>query len=770
MALRDMLLSLTGGFDEMIEKVRGVLARVRTAGRSALLEHEVYAVLATAGLDVPRFAYWAGEPGGDLPHEVAGLLEMAPGDVVLKIVSPEILHKSDVGGVAVSAAEPAAVGAAARRVWDDVGRRMPDAARSGVLVVEKVKARSGSPASETLLSLKQDPAFGPVLVLGLGGVLTEWFGEVSSGTSTVVLQPGRVREGLDRAIETRPALELLFRPSRLHATPPLDLAATAERLERLGAVATAFGEAAQAGGADPMTLEELEVNPLLLAADGRWIAVDGKGRIGRSTAVLPTRPLRKVKNLLEPKSAAVLGASATAMNPGRIILRNLKASEGIRYGRLWAVHPKEETIDGVPCVRSVADLPQPVDLAVVSIPAEGARDAIKALAATGKAESIILIPGGFAETGRRGLEEEIVEAVRSSRSRPDEGPVLLGGNCLGVVSKHQYNTFFLPQYKLPFHDAPGDRLVAVSQSGAYLVSLTSNLDGIIFPKASISYGNQMDLTVSDFLEALLPDESVKVVACYVEGFKPLDGARFVDLARRLRAEGRRVLAFKAGKTALGAEAAQSHTASLAGDYAVAQALMEGAGVVVAQTLDMLEDYTKAFTMLFDRLPRGNRVAVLSNAGFECSSVLDKLYGLVPARLSDDTKARLAACLPAIAHADNPVDATPMATTRQFVAAAEAMAGDDGVDVLLVSPIPVTPALDNLSPDLAGGTHQENIHSPGSLPNELLALFRKTGKPIAVSVDSGRLYDDFVQVLQRGGIPVWRKIDRASRALSALATL
>lgn len=765
-----MLLSLAGGFDVMIVKVRDVLARVRTAGRSALLEHEVYAVLAAAGFDVPRFAYWAGEPGTSVPEDVTRLLEEAPGEVILKIVSPEILHKSDVGGVAASPGDPAAVTAAARRVWDDVGRRMPDAVRSGVLVVEKVKTKGGSPASETLLSLKQDPAFGPVLVLGLGGVLTEWFGDVSAGTSTVVLQPGRVREGLERAVEARPALALLFRPSRLHATPPLDLAATAERLETLGTVATAFGEAAQAGEVDPLTLEELEVNPLLLAADGRWIAVDGKGRLGRTTRTLPKRPLRKVKNLLEPKSAAVLGASATAMNPGRIILRNLKVAEGIRYGQLWAVHPKEETIDGIPCVRTVADLPQAVDLAVVSIPAEGARDAIRALAATGKAESIILIPGGFAETGEQGLEEEIVEAVRSSRSRPDEGPVLLGGNCLGIVSKHQYNTFFLPQYKLPFHDAPGDRLVAVSQSGAYLVSLTSNLDGIIFPKASISYGNQMDLTVSDFLEAFLPDDSVKVVTCYIEGFKPLDGARFVDLARRLRAQGKRVLAFKAGKTALGAEAAQSHTASLAGDYAVAEALMEGAGVVVARSLDMLEDYTKAFTMLYDRLPRGNRLAVLSNAGFECSTVLDKLHGLVPARLSEKTKARLASCLPGIAHADNPVDATPMATTRQFVAAAEAMLEDDGVDAILVSPIPVTPALDNLSPDLAGGTHQENIHSPGSLPSELLALFRKTEKPMAVSVDSGRLYDDFVQVLQRGGIPVWRKIDRASRALSALATL
>jgi acyl-CoA synthetase (NDP forming) len=110
----------------------------------------------------------------------------------------------------------------------------------------------------------------------------------------------------------------------------------------------------------------------------------------------------------------------------------------------------------------------------------------------------------------------------------------------------------------------------------------------------------------------------------------------------------------------------------------------------------------------------------------------------------------------------------MAGTAELVAAAEAMLTDDGVDALLVSPIPVTPALENLPPDLAG-SHTENIYAAGSLPQELIRLFRDTRKPLAVSVDSGRLYDDFVTVLQRAGIPVYRKIDRASRALSALCT-
>jgi acyl-CoA synthetase (NDP forming) len=743
-----------------------ILESARVAGRAALLEPEVYALLAGAGLDVPRHVVWDGPPGDLLPETVRDFLApLGSSGCVLKIVSPDLLHKSDVGGVATAPAEDGAVVSAARTIWDAVGRRAPGAARLGVLLSERLTPLSGSPAGETLVSMKQDPAFGPVIVLGLGGLLTEWYGNVSGGRSTAILAPGSVREGLLAAAAESPALAVLFLPSRLHTTPPLDLPAVAGKLEALGRLATFF--APDGGGG--LTLEELEVNPLLLLVDGRWVAADGKGRISERRVARPSRPIRKIRKLLEPESAAVFGASTTAMNPGRIILRNLKASEGLRYGKLWAVHPKAAAVDGVPCVTRAHDLPEAVDMAVIAIPAEGARDAVRDLCATGKAASIILIPGGFAETGQRALDEEIRGTILESRQRGDGGPVLVGGNCLGIVSKGRYNTFFVPYYKLPFHDAPGDRLAAISQSGAYLVSLTSNLDGIVFPKASISFGNQMDLTVSDFLKYFEREEAVSILACYIEGFQPLDGEEFVRIARRLRQIGKRVIAFKGGKTPLGAKAAQSHTAALAGDYAVARALMQQAGVVVTETLDMFEDYVKVFTMLDGRAVGGRKVAVLSNAGFECASVLDQLFGLTAAVVSGETKRRLSACLPSVAHADNPVDATPMAETPMFVEAAEALLDDPGVDALIVSPVPVTPALDNLAPDLVG-THSENIHAPGSLPQELLRVFRTTKKPVVVNVDSGRLYDDFVAVLQRGGIPVWRKIDRASRALSAFCTL
>jgi acyl-CoA synthetase (NDP forming) len=748
----------------MTEAGAGVLAIA--AGRTALLEHEVYALLQGAGFDVPRHFFWTGAPEqveGPLEDFLEGLGGDPGDDVVLKVASERILHKSDVGGLLLSRKSPSSVLASAKRMWDEVSRRAPDAALSGILLVEKLVPVSGTPAAEALLSFKHDPAFGPVLVFGLGGLLTEWYGQMAPGATTAILRPGEVKQGLQAAVNKQPALKIFFEGHRARARAPLALDAVASLLETLSEnLSLSFSPSNSLGNP---TLEELEVNPLLLCADGRWVAADGKARFSSRRAASAARPLAKISRLLAPKSAAVIGASASSMNPGRIILRNLRQSEGVAYGHLWAVHGKEVSIDGVPCVPSVADLPETVDLAVVSVPAPAATEVVARLA-DGKAESIILIPGGFGEAGRGDLEAALRQALADGHARPDGGPVLVGGNCLGIVSKRQYNTFFLPQYKLPFHDAPGDALVAVSQSGAYLVSLTSNLDGIVFPRASISYGNQMDLTAGDFLEYFADDPTVRLLVFYVEGFAPGDGERFARAARRVTSEGRQVIVFKAGKTALGAEAARSHTASLAGDYAVAKAVLEGAGVLVAQTLDSFEDFTKVYTMLGDRLPAGRRLAVLSNAGFECSAVLDKLYDLVPAALSPATLARLKACLPGIAHAANPIDATPMADTPAFVEAAAALLDDAGVDSLLVSPIPVTPALDILAPD-PYGAHAENLFSKASLAQELLRLFRQTKKPVVVNVDSGRLYDDFVMVLQRGGIPVYRKIDRASRALSAL---
>jgi acyl-CoA synthetase (NDP forming) len=737
--------------------------QARSEGRTALLEHEAYALIAAAGIGTPAHAFV--EAGSTVPdHTLAAL----PGDeVVLKVVSPDIAHKTEVGGVAFVPLEAAAVNAAIARMLDDVRRRAPGADVRGVLVAERISYAANVPGTEYLVSLRRDRAFGPVVFFGLGGLLAEWYGRVSPARTRVLLPALHFdRDAALAAIAALPIGELALNPGRVHARAPVPSAALLDVLAGLARLA-----AVEEPGGEGFAIEEIEINPIA-AAGGRLVALDALARLSgpETTPRRPPRPVAVIRHLLHPRSAAVYGASGKAMNAGRIILRNLKTANGLTYGKLYAVHPKEEKIDGVPCYRDTAGLPETVDLAVVSIPASGARDAIAEIVRHEKARSIILIPGGFAETGETNLAAEIQNTLATAPSRAVAGPVMVGGNCLGIVSKGEYNTFFLPSYKLPFHDAPGDGLVAVSQSGAYLVTFTSNLDGIIFPRSSISYGNEMDLTAGDFLEYYLDHEpAARVFAFYIEGFQAGEGERFVGLVRRATAEGRAVVIYKAGKTAFGARAAASHTASMAGDYEVARALLTGAGALVTETLNQFEDFTKILTMLDARRIEGRRVGVISNAGFECGAVSDHLYTLKLATLAASTREALKARLPEIAHAGNPVDATPMADTASFIAAVEALAADPQVDALIVSAIPAAPMLEVLAPDLSGG-HQENIFAMGSLPAEIIRLSRSITKPLVVAIDSGRLYDPTVMLIQRSGIPVYRKIDRASRALSAFATV
>ena len=342
---------------------------------------------------------------------------------------------------------------------------------------------------------------------------------------------------------------------------------------------------------------------------------------------------------------------------------------------------------------------------------------------------------------------------------------MVGGNCLGIVSRDQYNTFFLPEYKLPFRAGRGDNLAMVSQSGAYLVTFASNYDGIIQPRASISFGNQMDLSCADFLLHFLADERVDVMAFYVEGFQAGDGARFVAAAAEARRRGKRVLVFKAGKTARGAQAAASHTASLAGDYAVAAACLRAVGVVVAETLDEFEDLIKTFTLLAGKSARGDRVGIISNAGFECSTVMDQLGTLRLATFDAATRRLLDEVLPGYAHRDNPIDCTPMTGTDAFARSTEAILASSEVDLAVISSVPVTPALDNLEPDPLGG-HGENIYADRSQPKRLIEIMSASAKPAVVVIDSGRIYDAAAVMIERAGIPVFRKIDRAARALTA----
>ncbi len=685
--------------------------------------------------------------------------------LILKVVGRNILHKTEAGGVKVlkcDGEDPVPVLLEATRgLLSNLEANGLSDRVEGVMAASFVPHHANRPGQEVLMSLRQDPAFGPCVVLGIGGTLTEWYGAGSGGKSTLVFPAaGLTEEFVTQAIESHPLLRLLCVPSRLYPEAPLATSQLVRGVMKLAGVGAHCGPE----GDSPFTLEEIEINPAVASA-GKLIALDGVGLVSRRKWAAPDRPLEKIQPLLAPRSAVVLGVSAKGANPGRIILKNLLRSEGVAKDRLYVVHHREKEISGVPCYADIEALPEKCDLAVVSVPAQGALEAIGELVRKDKAESIILIPGGFAEAGESDLAEAIEKVLQEGHQQPGGGPVMVGGNCLGIVSRGQYNTFFLPAYKLPFNPGLGENLAVVSQSGAYLVTFASNYDGVIHPRASISFGNQMDLTVADFLAHFNEQDEVNVMACYVEGFRPGDGRRFLEEARRARQLGKRVIIFKAGKTALGAQAAASHTASLAGDYAVARSCLASAGVTVAESLDEFEDFLKTFTLLAGKKVQGNRTGIISNAGFECSTVMDRLDGLALAEFDPATQATLDELLPGFAHRTNPIDCTPMTGTDAFCESCRGILESSEVDVAILSSVPVTPALENL-PAHPEGKHPEDLTRASSQPQRMIRILQSSSKPAVVVVDSGELYDPMCRMIESAGIPVFRKIDRAARALAA----
>jgi acyl-CoA synthetase (NDP forming) len=751
-----------------------VLLSAERAGRSVLLEHEVYALLAAAGIAVPRHRLVASAEA--VSAETCGAL--ASDEAVVKIASPDLLHKSDVGGVALCRNDPAAVREAVASVLAAARAHAPFARLAGALVVERVRFRAGT-AREILASFRHDTAFGPVVVIGTGGLDTEaLFGSLRKERARAMLSAeGLTADAARRALRgtlVHEAATGRLRSSRGHAVPE----------ERLVELALALAQLATrlAGFAPPdgLGLSELEANPMVVAEDGRVVALDGLARLHRPEPLLPPRPLAELRRLLVPHSAVVVGASAEGMNPGRIILRNLVEGGGVPRERIWAVHPKATEIDGCRAFPALADLPEPADLAIVSVAADRGADAVvQEIVARRRARTVTLIAGGFGETERgREAEGRIRAALAESHRAPDGGVLLNGGNCLGIISvPGRYNTFFIPRHKLPF-DMPaadtapvpptGAGLASISQSGAYLVTQISNLHQVVRPRYAISFGNQMDVTASDYLAHLEGDAATRVFAVYLEGFQRGDGRPFLEAVRRIVANGRSVLLYKAGRTHEGAAAAASHTASAVGDYEVCEELARAAGAVVASSLDQFEDDVTTFTLLDGRKAAGSRVAVLSNAGFEATAAADALFGLELADLAPTTRQRLAALLPpGIVDVHNPADTTPITPTDRYAAIAEAMAEDPGVDALVVAGVPATPFMNSLA---KGEGHLEDVEGETGLATLLARAFRATAKPVVFSVDSGALYDPLAQAMRCRGLPTFRRVDRATRALARFVGL
>lgn len=760
-------------------KIDRIFEKAEGEGRDVLLEPEVYEILGAAGLCPPKFVIVPA--GRTVP---AGVLTSFPGrEVVLKVVSPLVQHKTDVGGVAVVPKKASAVNARIRDMAASFPKRFLAWARRtrppglppgltasavaasirGYLLVEKVESEDIGFGSELLLGVRHSREFGPVVTVGAGGTEVEFFGErlaegqAAATASAHLLDASRILEWLSGLAVTAKLLS----PFRGRSAPlsPAGLTKAVARFVELAAHYSAFSPASR------YVIEEAEVNPWVVRA-GRLVPLDGLARFSRRREPLERRPAENIEALLRPKSIAVIGVSEK-MNLGRIILRNILRMGFPKEG-LTVVKPGLEEIDGCRCVPSVSDLPGTVDLFVLTLAAEHCFPVMEELAAGGLARSVIIIAGGMGEKeGTQSLEARIVGLLEAGRAAGRPTPVVNGGNCLGIYSKPgRYDTTFIPHRKLRFPKGEDSGLVVISQSGAFMICRVSSLRRHE-PLYAVSLGNQIDLRVSDYLEYLKDDPRAGIFAVYVEGFKPGDGFLLARAAREiLKTEGRAVIVYKSGRTPEGQAATSSHTASVAGDYAVAKAVLEEAGVVLAESIAEFENFVRGFLALRGKRAGGRRVALLSNAGFESVIMSDRL-GRVGAPLdlavfSSATRAGLAAALARLGierlqDIKNPLDVTPVADDAAFAACAEAVLADGGVDAAVFSPVPMTPAMQTLPPSELS---QENLAAEGSVASRLIALYRSSAKPFVVNIDAGSDYDPLAGHLEDAGLPVFRRCDEA----------
>jgi acetyl coenzyme A synthetase (ADP forming)-like protein len=374
-----------------------------------------------------------------------------------------------------------------------------------------------------------------------------------------------------------------------------------------------------------------------------------------------------------PQGVALVGASRDPAKLGYAVLRNL-LQHGYA-GPVYPVNPKADEILGVRCYPSLSDVPDPVELAVIIAPAP-ATPGIMEQAGQRGIRAAIIISGGFSEIGAPGiaLENRVVEIARHFGVR------LIGPNCVGVIDTHTgLDTTFGPDMPKP------GAITFVSQSGAVCGGVIDWASGAgIGLGRIVTLGNQADVTETDILEMLTDDDNTRVIAMYLEGVD--NGRRFARVARHVSAI-KPIVAIKVGYTEAGRQAAASHTGALAGTDSAYRAAFHHAGILRVPHLEALFD--AAISLANQPLPRGDRVAILTNSGGPGAMASDALdvHGLRMAILTDETRFVLRQFLQPHASVSGPVDMLGGADEHDYARALEALVQDPGVDAVLVINVP-----------------------------------------------------------------------------------
>ncbi len=596
------------------DAVRNILKTLKTAGRTTVSAEEAARIAAAYDIPVPpQLLATSADQAVDFAQQVGS-------PVVLKIESPDILHKSDAGGVIVGLSTEEQVANGFATILENASLFDENATIEGVLVQQM-----STGDHEVIVGAVTDPSFGKLVAFGLGGVLVEVMQDITFRLAPVTY------DGAMSMLEESSASPLL---DGVRGGPAADRDSLARLIVNVSNLIADFPE-----------IEELDLNPVLVSDVG-VVAVDLRILLNFDPPVARYQPdhdeiLQAMRRIMQPEAVAVIGASPDDGKIGNSVMRNL--IDGGYQGEIYPVHPRADSILGKTAYQSITDIEGSIDIAIFCIPARFVAQVLEEVGAK-QVPGAILIPSGFAEVGEQELQQEVVATARKHNIR------LMGPNIYGFyyTPKHLCATFCTP------YDEIGNIALSSQSGGVGMAIIGFSRSNKLGVSAIVGLGNKADIDEDDLLTFFEQDDNTQVIAMHVEDLK--DGRSFSDVASRV-SRSKPVVVLKAGRTAMGARAARSHTGALAGNDKVYDDVLRQSGVIRARNLNDMLEYARGLSLL--PTPQGENVLIVTGAGGSGVLLSDACvdHGLTLMTMPDDLDAAFREYIPPFGASGNPVDIT-----------------------------------------------------------------------------------------------------------------
>ena len=693
--------------------VKKIFEETIQTDHKVITEESSKSILKSYGVKVPPFALATSAEDAAKQAKKIGF------PLVMKVVSPQILHKTDVGGVKVGINNVADV----KKTFNDMYGRLSK--KKGVNVKGILLEKMVPKGVELIVGIQNDPQFGPMIIAGLGGVMTEVFKDVAFRMLPITTSDAK------SMINELKGSKLL---KGFRGSAPVDLNMVAKMLVDIGKL----------GVDNADYINSIDFNPVIVYPKSHFV-VDAKIILNnkfKKNSISKTKPnITSMESFFTPKSVALVGASATPGKIGNSVLDALGKQD--YKGKVYPINPKQKSILGIKCYPSLEDIPGKVDLVVVCIDLSACGPIMKACAKKG-IHNVVIVSGGGKELGgdRAVMEAEVKELSIKHKIR------VIGPNCIGMFNAaNRLDCAFQGQERM-IRSKLGP-VAFFSQSGTMGISMLESADLFGLSKM-ISFGNRSDVDEADMIWYAANDPQTKVIGLYVEGFG--DGRKFINTAKRVMKETKKpIVIWKSGRTAAGAKQAASHTGSLGGSNAMIMGAFKQAGIISVDSYQQLVGVLKA--LAWQPSANGTHVAMTSNGAGPMIGGMDQLekFGLTIGKLSPERVKKMKAHFPIAVpiHNGNPADVGGGATAEDYKFVIQHFMEEKNIDIAMPWFVFQDDPLEE------------------TIVDYLADFQKKRKKPLLVGCNGGPYTEKMVKLIEKHNVPVYQDLRTWVEAAGAL---